>query len=563
MPLDLGDENIPYQNVIFTGSGIKKISARNIKVLGNLTIHNGSKLDNTVNKKDIILLGKWIDENTATAGFIPEGNVRFEGTSAQTIVMANNSMKETFYNFTINNASGVTIGTGDVEVSNQLFLTLGNINFASTASNTLTITNIAENAIVGGSVNSFVNGPLSKIISNSSSFQFPVGDAISSGRNRIGYVSVTNTSTSGSQIWTAQFFDKNPTSSGYNITEFTEPLISVIGNEYWNVTGPTTGSANVVLTWDQYTGMHSDLLKRSYSAVAEWNAPTTSKWISVGTSVTDNGQTSGTVATTTPVNLGNHIFTIGARATTFTATSSGDWSIVDTWGTTVLPGVNDAVVIGAGTTVTLNTTGVVIAQLTVSGTFNNGANTLEVSGNLTLNGTWASSTGGKINMAGTSGSILGSCVADGTCTLEIAGNRIIDGNANLTLPNVSILTGVTLENYGTVTINSLTSGGTFENKNGSTLYFTGANMDAITLTANECSNTVVFGGTIEQSVKHTTTYCNLILTSTGLKLLAGTATVNGDVTIDVGTTFKINSSGNLTFPNSNSVIANDGVFITE
>jgi hypothetical protein len=150
----------------------------------------------------------------------------------------------------------------------------------------------------------------------------------------------------------------------------------------------------------------------------------------------------------------------------------------------------------------------------------------------------------------------------GTCTLEVAGNKNIDASANLTLTNVSILSGNTLTNNGTVTISSLSSGGTFENKNGSTLNFTGANLDAITLTANECNNTVVYSGTVAQAVKQTT-YCNLTLSNSGLKTIsvAGTTTANGNAIVNAGTqlditggqstVFKINGN----FENSGTVNA--------
>jgi hypothetical protein len=163
---------------------------------------------------------------------------------------------------------------------------------------------------------------------------------------------------------------------------------------------------------------------------------------------------------------------------------------------------------------------------------------MSLTGNLDLKSgsTWTGS-GGKISMTGSTGTIFGSGVMTGSSTLEIAGNKNIDASANLTLTTVSILTGNTLTNNGTVTINdfSLSSGGTFINSPSSTLNFTGANLDAITLTADGCTNTVVYSGTVAQAVKQMT-YCNLIFTNTGIKTIsvAGTTTANGNVTVDAG-----------------------------
>ncbi len=547
MPLTPGNINMPYQNVILSGTGLKYISSVNMQINGNLTISPNSVLDNTLYNKDLITLGNWIDQNTSTGGFnAGTGAVRFNGTTAQNISMANNSMKETFYNLAINNTSaGLTINTGTVDVGNQLILTSGNIITNNT--NILTITNTGTNAIVGGSINSFVNGPLRKKINNGSSFQFPVGDAVSSGRNRIGYVSVSNTATSGAQIWTAQFYDKNPTADGYDITKITPPLNSVVYNEYWNIIGPTGGSANVVLNWDQYTGMSSSAPTRALSMVAEWNTPVSTSWNSVGQVVTDFGQNSGTVATSTPVSLENHIFTLGATsqpvASLITATQSGMWNNIATWGNVRVPGPNDTVAIGSPFTVTLNLT-TTIAKLIVNngGNFNTSTSTLTITGGFILNGTWTGA--GTISLTTSSDSLYGSGSMTGTSILEIAGtNKAIASTANLQLKQVSILSGETLNNKGIVTIDSLTgaaANSSFVNFPGSTLTINGPLLATGTFDAGTCPNTVIFNGTILQTIKQAT-YCNIIISGTGAKVVNDGAaiTAHGDVTQQSGTPFTV------------------------
>jgi hypothetical protein len=558
MPLTPGNIDKPYQNVLISGTGIKYISAVGIRINGNLTFSAGSsKLDNTLYNKDIYLLGNWIDNNTGTAGFTAgTGTVHFSGTTEQSITMNNNSMTETFYNLEINNSPGgglfgkVTLATGNVDVTNRLLLTSGNIHTSS--ANNLTITNTSTNAVVGGSVNSFVNGPLRKYISNGSSFQFPVGDIVSSARNRFGYVTVSSTSTSGTQIWTAQFIDKNPTTDGYTTTNLASPLQSVVNNEYWSINGPTGGSANVLLSWDMYSGMSSSATTRaSDTRVAEWNTPVASSWNSVGAVVTDNGQYSGTVATSTILSLGSHIFTIGSMSVSVVITSvtSGNWSTASTWDIKV-PGPDDKVHISNGTIVTLNNN-TSIAELTViaGGTLANGNSnyTLSLFGDLILNGVWSNTGTGtsKISMASGTGTIFGSGSMVGTSTsiLEIAANTIIDATSNLMLTNVSILANKKLSNNGSVTINALSTGGTFENKPGSTLSFTGANLDAITLTADACVNTVNFSGSVAQAIK-ITTYCNIIVSGSGEKSIIDGATLiaHGNVLQQSGTPLTVGTA---------------------
>lgn len=369
MPLNPGNNNKPYQNIIISGTGIKYISSVDTKIDGNLTISSNSKLDNTLYNKDITILGNWIDNNTSGGFNDGTGTVRFSGTTAQNIVTGNGSATETFYNLEINNTAGVTINTGNVDVNNQLILTSGNITTSGT--NNLTLNNINSNVVVGGGVNSFVNGPLRKKMTSGSSFQFPVGDAVSSGRNRFGYVTVSCTSTTGTQIWIAQFFDKNPTSAGYDITQMVSPLQSIVNNEYWNINCPSGGSANVVLSWDQYTGMSSSAPTRALTRVAEWAA----SWNSIGQVVTDNGQISGTVATSTPVSLESHFFTIGSTSIItpllITSIANGDWNSGSTWNYRV-PTSIDTVHISNSFAVTLNTN-VTITKLIVDngGSFDN------------------------------------------------------------------------------------------------------------------------------------------------------------------------------------------------
>jgi hypothetical protein len=563
MPLTPGNINMPYQNVILSGTGLKYISSVNMQINGNLTISPNSVLDNTLYNKDLITLGNWIDQNTSTGGFnAGTGAVRFNGTTAQSISMANNSMKETFYNLAIDNTSaGLTINTGTVDVGNQLILTSGNIITNNT--NILTITNTGTNAIVGGSINSFVNGPLRKKINNGSSFQFPVGDAVSSGRNRIGYVSVSNTATTGAQIWTAQFYDKNPTADGYDITKITLPLNSVVYNEYWNIIGPTGGSANVTLNWDQYTGMSSLAPTRALSMVAEWNTPVSTSWNSVGQVVTDFGQNSGTVATSTPVSLENHIFTLGATsqpvASLITATQSGLWNSIATWGNVRVPGPNDTAAIGSPFTVTLDANNATVAKLVVNagGNFNTSTYTLTITGGFILNGTWTGA--GKISLTTSSDSLYGSGSMTGTSILEIAGtNKAIASTANLQLKQVSILSGETLNNKGTITVDSLigaAANSSFVNFPGSTLTINGPLLATGTFDAGTCPNTVIFNGTILQTVKQAT-YCNIIISGTGAKVIndGATITAHGDVTQQSGTPFTV---GVITFQIDGGLITGD------
>ncbi|MDP4227866.1 MAG: hypothetical protein Q8910_16000, partial [Bacteroidota bacterium] len=225
-----------YQNLEFTGPASKNLSNVNILVRGNLKISE-SQVINSLYDKNITLWGNWSDN--VTNGFVPGyGTVYFTGSALQTI---NSTNPEHFYNFSVNNAAGLTIN-GTSEIANSLYLVKGNVN--TDATNSLTLTNTNPLCISGGSSASFVNGPLKKYIQNGSYFDFPVGKSVPS--SRFGKVGVMNTSTIGAQVWTAEYFNTVPP----NNSQVALPLDHISDNEYWNVTGPSGGSANVCLRWD-------------------------------------------------------------------------------------------------------------------------------------------------------------------------------------------------------------------------------------------------------------------------------------------------------------------------
>ncbi|NLF43379.1 MAG: hypothetical protein GX587_11845, partial [Bacteroidales bacterium] len=152
-----------YSNVKFMGAGTtKKIPAIDIIVRGNLTIEQGY-LDNYSFNRNITVGGNWT--SNTTSGFIAgKGKVTFNGTNSQIISTGG----ENFYNLQINQVNGkLTLGSA-VNVSHILYLTNGII--YTTTSNILSLTSTSTSVVSGGSNNSFVQGPLSKLIATGSYF---------------------------------------------------------------------------------------------------------------------------------------------------------------------------------------------------------------------------------------------------------------------------------------------------------------------------------------------------------------------------------------------------------
>ena len=310
LPLKPGNIYKPYQNLILTGSGIKYMSAEDIKILGNLTINNLATLNNTLYNKNLYILGNWTDLNAASAGFVPgNGVASFEGTSAQ-IITVTNPITENYYDLSINNAAGLTIsGGGRIQVSDILTLNSGVI--TTSATNSLTITNASTSAISGGSLTSFVNGPLRKQISNGSYFMFPVGK--SGTPSRYGNLLLSDIVNAG--IWEVEYYNALPP---YDINVKKQPISHVSNNEYWRVNGVAGGSGNIKLRWDALSGYAgSSSSTRSKIRVVEWNPSGTpsAQWEYRGKILNDGGDVSGTVATDNIINLAPgtdlHYLTIG------------------------------------------------------------------------------------------------------------------------------------------------------------------------------------------------------------------------------------------------------------
>lgn len=295
-----------YSNVKFMGGGTtKKIPAIDIIVRGNLTIEQGY-LDNYSFNRNITVGGTWT--SNTTSGFIAgKGKVTFNGTNSQ----ITSKDGENFYNLQINQVNGkLTLGS-PVNVSHILYLTNGIIYTSTINSNILSLTSTATSVVSGGSNNSFVQGPLRKLISTGSYFDFPVGDTNTEGTKRIGKSRVFGTITTGNQYWTSQYHFKEPE----NRLSLNAPLQAVSTNEYWEISGPTGAQANIRLRWDNLSEpVPATVLGRQKMRVARYIP---SLWHSIGQTITDGGVTNGTVQTAATVTFGStpELFTLGLDET--------------------------------------------------------------------------------------------------------------------------------------------------------------------------------------------------------------------------------------------------------
>ena len=243
---DLYDQ---ISRIHFTGTGTRELPNKDLTICRQFKIFDGVTVENSSDKK-LTILGTMERANTGIflSGSGPGATVTFAGSGPQTIGGATGNFtsasSSAFNNLEINNPSGLTIDpAGSVEVAGTLYLTNGLIN--TNTGGTLTITNSVINSVIpaGGTVNSFVNGPLTKRIRQFEEFLFPIGINKSGSLVPGNRINISSTQ-AGPAFWTAQYFNPNPTSAS-----FAPLLLGVSSMEYFNVKTTAGSIAKVNLNW--------------------------------------------------------------------------------------------------------------------------------------------------------------------------------------------------------------------------------------------------------------------------------------------------------------------------
>lgn len=315
-------------NVAITGGSLNMDQTNQaLNISGNLVQTGGTFFLSGTVGGDVNIQGNWTRDggtftNNARA-------VTFNSTGAQAI---GGTATTDFGFLTVNKTSGALTLNRSANVANQLNLTAGIIN--TTATNILTITNTAANAINGGGTASHVNGPLVRNLPanlvSGSTYTFPVGK----GGNYYPYTLTNPTSGASAPAITVEAFNTNAGgTAGVGIS-------SLSTTEHWSAS--FTGN---------YTGGSVSLTRPA--ALGTLNV--------IGRSATVNGtyaKLNGTVSGTSVINSDNTgaslgFFTFGVNVPAPTITSLGS--------TSGCPG--DQLVIN-GT----NLTGATAANTTIGGT---------------------------------------------------------------------------------------------------------------------------------------------------------------------------------------------------
>jgi hypothetical protein len=328
-------------NLIFSGTGERRLPNISLQITGNILL-SGADLINEHNLINRLKGSFEFASGSFDAGTGADAKWIFNGTATQQISGPGVFDGDNgFYHVEVNNPIGILLETS-MEVQNTLALTDGVVN--NTQGNRFAVTNASADAVVGGGPSSYVSGPFEKTIFNGGSFSFPVGNG-----GRYGALLVSQVQSGSALPWIANYHNQNPGNSGLDTERFVSPLAFVSKNEYWNVKGPDGADADVTIRWDSQSGVSSDPSERNDLRVATWSNLATNAWSASGSDITDNGASSGTIKTDTPVSFnefaaGNY-FTIGGT-TVYTYSWEGataDWFAASNWEGSTVPSMSTEV----------------------------------------------------------------------------------------------------------------------------------------------------------------------------------------------------------------------------
>jgi len=206
-------------------------SGSTITVNGTIDLNGGALSGNpTVNLNgDLQTGGSGLSGPTWNLG--GSSTIEYDGGSQESI-----ASDFAFDNLTINNSSGVTVGSNDPTVDGTLTLTNGNL---ITTSGSITV-----DAVSGGSANSYIDGPVDVQTASTSEVVLSLGE--NGTWRRIGITP----SAAGSTTYRAEFNDSDPQNGGTRTTLGTGvTVVSTIS--HWTVSRQS-GSANaqIRLYWE-------------------------------------------------------------------------------------------------------------------------------------------------------------------------------------------------------------------------------------------------------------------------------------------------------------------------
>ena len=308
-----------YMNLILSGTGTKTMPATNLEIFndftisgtancvataeittdGNFTIESGATFETGVFNHNV--KGNLINNGTFTA---TTGSTLTFNSSTVAQIISGSTSSLNLYNLTVNNTFSSGSLTLNIPVSITNALTLTNKNIYSSSTNKINM--LAGSTVSGGSLSSFVDGPISK--AGTTAFIFPTGNGTRWARVAIGAPTSATT-------FTAQYF-ASANSTTTLATSPTPVLESVSSKEYWQLDKTSgSGNATVTLYWEDAAWSGISDCSNNYLRIAHLNS--SSEWENNNESVTTSGScsgaSSGSITTNTEVTSFSP-FTFGSKS---------------------------------------------------------------------------------------------------------------------------------------------------------------------------------------------------------------------------------------------------------
>ena len=232
-----------YNRLIVSNSGNKTFTGT-LTINENLNIENTAVLLNSGNN-DIYITGNWSDNNTGDGFSEGTGEVFFNGTALQTITKAGAIGAESFYDLTLNNSNGLSMASGDLNISDRFTFAAGNVIPADNSYRVYLSAGIPASLNYTSVTGSRILGKFERGVNTTGTYLFPVGSA--SNYNPANLI-INNAPAAGSVL--TEFIGTDPGDSGLPLYEGGLELSDSYIDGYWSFTarnGFSSGNYSVSL----------------------------------------------------------------------------------------------------------------------------------------------------------------------------------------------------------------------------------------------------------------------------------------------------------------------------
>lgn len=314
-------------NLVLSGSGERRFPNDNILLNGDMEINGeaGLSVINSFNqnieiKGDLIKISGNFNAGTGATAAVEFSSVVTQNITGDFTGSNNLNILE------INNVNSVVL-SGDVDVERALILTAGAL---TTGANNLTLGLNATVSPALGTSTRYVNGELTKALTGSSDFIYPIGK-----NGHLGTIELLGvTGFSGTGNWAAEYYFTSPVS----YDSYASPINYVSHTEYWSIQAPAGGSSNLRITLDGSSDVANAITDLADLRFVGWNG---SQWELVGgTPAVSGTAVSGTITTGTAINFDTYQYiTLGSIQMITLATASfvsGDVTICEGFSTDII-----------------------------------------------------------------------------------------------------------------------------------------------------------------------------------------------------------------------------------